>query len=79
MTENILKIGVSLESLQEAILSLGMTEKRKLWALLEAELFTDEEDSPEDLAEIQAARTDYAGGDYITLDQYRTQRKTHSV
>jgi hypothetical protein len=79
MAENILKIGVSLESLQEAILSLGVTEKRKLWALLEAELFTDEEDSPEDLTEIQAARTDHARGDYMTFDQYRTQRKTHSV
>ena len=79
MAENILKIGVSLESLQEAILSLEMTEKRKLWALLEAELFADEEDSPEDFAEIQAARTDYAGGDYMTFDQYRTQRETHSA
>jgi hypothetical protein len=79
MAENILKIGVSLESLQEAILSLGMAEKRKLWTLLEAELSVDEEDSPEDIAEIQAARTDYAGGDYMTFDQYRSQRKTHSV
>jgi hypothetical protein len=79
MAENILKIGVSLESLQEAILSLGMTEKRKLWALLEAELFTDEEESPEDFAEIQAARADYAGGDYMTFDQYRTQREAHSA
>lgn len=79
MAENILKIGVSLESLQEAILSLGIAEKRKLWTLLEAELFTGEEDSPEDLAEIKAARTDYAGGEYMTFDQYRTERKSHSA
>jgi hypothetical protein len=79
MVERTLKIGVSLESLQEAILSLETVEKRKLWALLEAELFADEEDSPEDVAEIQAARTDYGAGNYVTFDEYRAQRATHSA
>jgi hypothetical protein len=79
MVERTLKIGVSLESLQEAILSLETVEKRKLWALLEAELFADEEDSPEDVAEIQAARTDYEAGNYMTFNEYRVQRATHSA
>jgi hypothetical protein len=52
MAENDLKIGVSLESLQEAILSLEVSDKHKLWTLLEADLFADEEDSPEHIAEI---------------------------
>jgi hypothetical protein len=79
MAENVLKIGVSLESLQEAILSLEVSDKHKLWTLLEADLFADEEDSPEHIAEIQAARTDYAEGDYMTFDQYRAQRTTRSA
>jgi hypothetical protein len=79
MAENVLKIGVSIESLQEAILSLEVSEKHKLWTILEADLFADEIDSPEHTAEIQAARTDYAEGDYMTFDQYRNQRITRSA
>ncbi|NEP14814.1 MAG: hypothetical protein F6K14_32400 [Symploca sp. SIO2C1] len=79
MTENILRISVSLESLEEAILSLGITEKRKLLALLEAELFSAEEDSSEDIAEIQAARADYVAGNYMTFDQYQAQRANYSA
>lgn len=67
MSEKTLKIGISFESLLEAISSLEITEKRKLWELLEAELFPDEEDSLDDIAEIQAARADYEAGHYITF------------
>lgn len=35
---------------------------------------TIEEDSPEDTIEIQAARNEYAAGDYITFDEYHLQR-----
>ncbi len=69
-----MKVDIPFPSLLEAISSLAMTEKRQLWELLEAELFSDEEDSPEDIAEIQAARNDYAAGDYITFDEYHLQR-----
>jgi len=79
MPENILRISVSLESLEEAILSLGVAEKQKLSALLEAELFSAEADSPEDIAEIQAARADYIAGDYLTFDQYKAQRANYSA
>jgi hypothetical protein len=69
-----MKVDIPFPSLLEAISSLAMTEKRQLWELLEAELFSDEEDSPEDIAEIQAARNEYAAGDYITFDEYHLQR-----
>jgi hypothetical protein len=82
MDENTVKIGISFESLLEAISSLAVPEKRKLWELLETELFQHEEeegkDNPETIAEIQAARTDYQAGNYLTLDQYLAQRERKS-
>jgi hypothetical protein len=78
MTENTLKVNISFQSLLEAIPSLGISEKHKLWELLEAELFPDDEDSPEDIAEIQAAHADYKAGDYTTFDQYLAQRSNRS-
>ncbi|GET39037.1 hypothetical protein [Microseira wollei] len=78
MAENTVKVGISFESLLEAISLLAVPEKRKLWEFLEAELFQDrdeeDEDSPETIAEIQAARTDYQAGNYLTLDQYLAQQ-----
>jgi hypothetical protein len=74
MAENIVKVDISFQSLLEAISSLGVAEKHRLLKLLEAELFPDDEDSPEDVAEIQAARADYTAGDYMTFDEYRAQR-----
>jgi predicted hydrolase (HD superfamily) len=79
MAENTVKVDISFQSLLEAIASLGVTEKHKLWELLEAELFPDDEDSPEDIAEIQAARADYKTGDYNTFDQYAVQRANRSL
>ena len=78
MAENTVKVGISFESLLEAISSLAVPEKRKLWEFLEAELFQDrdeeDENNPETIAEIQAARTDYQAGNYLTLDQYLAQQ-----
>lgn len=82
MAENTVKVGISFESLLEAISSLAVPEKRKLWEFLEAELFQDrdeeDENNPETIAEIQAARTDYQAGNYLTLDQYLAQRESKS-
>ncbi len=79
MAQSTLKIDISFQSLKTAISSLGIAEKHQLWELLEAELFPDDEDSPEDIAEIQAARADYKAGDYITFDEYRIQRAERSA
>ena len=68
MAENTVKVDISFQSLLEAISSLGIAERYKIWEFLEAELFANEDDSPEDLAEIQAARADYKAGDYTTFD-----------
>jgi len=79
MAENTVKIDIPLQSLLAAISSLEIDEKRKLWEFLKAELFPDEDDSPEDIAEIQAARADYKAGDYTTFDQYMAKRIGKSV
>ncbi len=79
MTDNTVKVDISFQSLLEAISSIEIAEKHQLWELLEAELFPDHEDSPEDIAEIQAARADYKSGDYTTFDRYMTQRANQSA
>ena len=68
MAENTVKVDISFQSLLEAISSLGIAERYKIWEFLEAELFASEDDSPEDIAEIKAARADYEAGDYTTFD-----------
>ncbi|MCL6436284.1 MAG: hypothetical protein K6T90_19160 [Leptolyngbyaceae cyanobacterium HOT.MB2.61] len=71
MAENTAKVNISFQSLLEAISSLGVAEKHQLWELLEAELFPNDEDSTEDIADMQAARADYKAGDYMTFDEYK--------
>lgn len=78
MAENTVKVDIPFQSLIAAISSLEITEKQQLWELLEAELFPEENDSPEDIAAIQAARADYEAGDYTTFDQYMAQRASKS-
>lgn len=70
MAENTVNADLSFQALLDAIASLKTAEKQKLWEFLEAELFSDETDSPTDLAEIEAARNDYKSGNFVTFDQY---------
>jgi hypothetical protein len=79
MADNTVKVNISFQSLLDAVSSLGIAEKHQLWELLEAELFPDDEDSPEDIAEIQAARADYKAGDYMTFDEYKAHRAERSA
>jgi hypothetical protein len=79
MTENTVKMDISFQLLLGIISSLDTTEKHQLWSILDAELFPDDEDFPEDIAEIQAARADYKAGDYMTFDEYSVQRAKRSV
>lgn len=79
MSDNTVKVEISFRSLLEAVSSLDISEKRQLWEVLDAELFDDEEDSPEDIAEIQAAYADYEAGDYMTLEEYAAERAQRTV
>jgi hypothetical protein len=78
MAENTVKVDISFQSLIAAISSLKTAEKHQLLEFIEAELFP-EEDDPDDIAEVQAARADYRAGDYTTFDRYTAERSNRSV
>ncbi len=78
MPENTVKLEcqVDFEALLAAVSSLNKTDKHKLLEILEDQLFDDAlENDPELIAEIEAARADYAAGDYITFEAYLAQRR----
>ena len=70
----ILKLNLSLQVLAEAIASLDLGEKPQLQEMIEQQIFAAEEalyeDDSETQAEIQAVRTEYESGEYLTLDEY---------
>ena len=78
MAENTVKVGISFQSLLDAVSSLETAEKHQLLEFVEAELF-DDEDSADDIADIQAARADYKAGDYTTFDRYMAERANRSA
>ena len=69
MTQETVTLQISFDSLLNAISSLALEEKRKLWQLLEEEIAEAEEDlldeDPTVQAEIQEAQEEY-----LTLEQY---------
>jgi hypothetical protein len=79
MAQKAVKLLVPFESLVRAIAELRLEEKRKLWELLDEQIGQAEEDEwerdPKIQTEIQEARTAYESGDYVTIDEYITQRK----
>ena len=78
MAENTVKVGISFQSLLDAVSSLETDQKHQLLEFVEAELF-DDEDSPDDIADIQAARADRKAGDYTTFDRYMAERANRSA
>jgi hypothetical protein len=81
MAENTVKLEIQFESLLAAVSSLKVAEKHRLLELLEDELFDDDdlENDPETMADIEAARADYAAGDYITFDEYLAERRSPAL
>lgn len=78
MTQETVKLQIPFESLVNAIASLGLEEKRRLWQLLDEEIAQAEEDlfeqDPTVQAEIQAARVAYQTGDYQNIEEYIANR-----
>jgi gamma-glutamyl phosphate reductase len=70
----IIQLGITFESLVEAIASLDLEKKHQLLEILEDLLFEAEEDlleqNPQVVAEIEEARQAYQMGDYQTIQQY---------
>jgi hypothetical protein len=78
MTQETVQLQIPFEALVNAISSLGLEEKRRLWQLLDEEIAQAEEDlleeDPTIQAEIQEARTAYQTGDYQTIEEYIANR-----
>ncbi len=74
MTQGTVQLTVSFEALAEAISSLSLAEKIRLWGMLEAEIAEAEDDDPEVQAQIEQALADYRAGDYVTLEEYLAQQ-----
>jgi hypothetical protein len=77
-----INLTIPLETLTDAILSLDLEQKRQLLEILEQKIFEEEEetyeDDPETMAELEAVRTEYQTGNYLTLDQYLAQNSESS-
>lgn len=79
MSENTVKVNISFQSLLETVSSLKVVEKHQLLEYLEAELFSDDEDTEAEMSEIEAARQEYRAGEYITFARYVAQRENRST
>ncbi len=76
MAENTVNLEIQFESLLTAVSSLQPAEKQRLLAMLEDELEDDNlENDPELMADIEAARAEYAAGDYLTYQEFIAQRQ----
>ncbi len=78
MIQETVQLQIPFEALVDAISSLGLEEKRRLWQLLDEEITEAEEDlleeDPTIKAEIQEARSAYQTGDYQTIEEYIANR-----
>jgi hypothetical protein len=78
MIQETVQLQIPFEALVDAISSLGLEEKRRLWQLLDEEITQAEEDlleeDPTIKAEIQEARSAYQTGDYQTIEEYIANR-----
>jgi hypothetical protein len=74
MTQETVKLSISVETLTDCLTQLGLKDKLRLWELLDEQLAQAEEDAweqdPTVQAEIREARAAYQAGDYVTIDEY---------
>lgn len=81
MLQNPVKLSIPFESLVKSLNLLNFNEKYQIWELLEKQIGGFEEklfeDDPSVQSQIQEARAAYQSGDYMTIDEYITQRSLH--
>lgn len=70
MTENTVQISIPFDSLLEAINTLSMEYKVRIWDMIEEQIIELEEKDPRFQAQIAQALADYRAGNYITLEEY---------
>lgn len=81
MAKESMTLTVPLELFIDSIAKLSVKEKLYLWRVLDEQLAqVDEEAWEQDPIvgdEIREARAAYEAGDYVTLDEYMSRRKTN--
>jgi len=74
VSQESVKLLIPFESLAESVSELNVTEKLRLWKLLEEQLAQAEEErweqDPAVQSEIREARAAYQAGDYVSLEEY---------
>ncbi|MBE9140557.1 hypothetical protein IQ254_25720 [Nodosilinea sp. LEGE 07088] len=69
-------LAIPFDFLLQAIAKLSHADKQRLWEFLDSDLH-DSGDEPLDLeeeAEVATAYAEYQAGDFVTLDEYASQR-----
>ena len=79
MAEQLVKLSIPFEVLEDSVVGLGLEEKRRLLETLEKQVAQAEEEMWEQDSQMQAeildAREAYQRGDYLTIDEYMERSK----
>lgn len=79
MAQETIQLQIPFDSLLASVMRLNLTEKRRLWELLNEQMSQIEEEiwerSPTVRSEIREARAAYQAGDYMTIDDYLAKQQ----
>ena len=69
-------LAIPFDFLLQAIAKLSPADKQRLWEFLDTDLHdsTAETLDPDEEAEVATAYAEYQAGDFVTLDEYASQR-----
>jgi hypothetical protein len=74
-------LAIPFDFLLQAIAKLSPADKQRLRQFLDADLYDPADDTPDpdEEAEVAAAYAEYQAGDFVTLDEYTSQRSQQIV
>jgi hypothetical protein len=74
--ENTVNLAIPFDFLLQAVAKLGPDDKRRLWDFLNTDLHDSDGTllDAEEEAEVAMAYAEYEAGDFVTLDEYASQR-----
>jgi hypothetical protein len=73
MSETV-NLTIPFDCLLQAIAQLNTDDKQRLWEFLDEQLHDDEIGDAEEEAEVAGAYAEYEAGEFVTLDEYTSQR-----
>ncbi|NMF86267.1 hypothetical protein [Nodosilinea sp. P-1105] len=74
-------LAIPFDFLLQAIASLSPADKQRLWDFLDSDLQDAADDSfdAEEEAEVATAYAEYAAGEFVTLEEYTSQRSQRTA